>query len=285
MKNIINNLASLVKSQLKNIKNKCNEHKKNRDIGKIILMIIACFLSFALLLVVLACITLGAFLVVSILCSKSFNYIYTYYPEGLIIGIIIIVLCICIKFKRPSSSVEPVMAPQVIEINQDKVRHKADARLKMITDIMFACIKEVASKIKCVSPEKDSEIIDINNQIEIEENVAFFIFRLEKEDYNTIYDDNVLNNVVTTIQYKLDHLTSSGKLRLYGFPTERDAFNERLNRICVDDVLDSYKQYLYVWVTFDTPEYSDYLNRENMKQSTNCIHTAPPNASWDDADV
>lgn len=250
---------------------KYNQCKEEGNIIKILFLFIISFSGIALI---------GVALIWSIV------YLFTYYPEWVVFAGLVAWLYVYVKSKMFPNPVEPIMAPQIMEPNRELLLHKANVRLDMITNIMFACIKEVAPKIKCVSPDSESEIIDIDKRIDIEDNVVFYVFRFEKEDYHTTYDDNMLNNAVATVQYKLNHMISSSKFRLYGFPTECDAFNECLNGICIDDILDNQKQYLYAWVTFDTPEYKDFLYRENMKQSSNCIDTALPNASWDDdADV
>lgn len=208
-------------------------------------------------------------------------YLINYQLLLLIIVVGIGWLYLYVKYKMDRKVVEPIMAPQTTIPNMDLLHKKAWARLDTMTNIVYLGYGAVASKIQCVVASDVSEIIDLNLRYDIIDGAIFYVYRFEKEDMGIHYDDNTIKEFTHRFQAKLNHMITSGKFRLRGYPIDVDIFGERLSEVCVEPFID-YGQYLYAWVAFDTAEYRDSQYRQNMQQTNNYVDPSLPAETWDD---
>ncbi len=208
-------------------------------------------------------------------------YLYNYHFGLLIMIVGIGCLYLYVKFKMDRKVVEPIMAPQTTIPNMDLLNRKAMERLDMMTEIIYLGYGAVASKIQCVVASDVSEIIDLTLRYDIIDGAIFYVYRFEKEDMGIRYDDNTIKEFTHRFQAKLNHMITSGKFRLMGYPIEVDIFGERLSEVCVEPFIDS-GQYLYAWVAFDTAEYRDSQYRQNMQQTNNYVEPSLSAEAWDD---
>ena len=208
-------------------------------------------------------------------------YVWANYRTQVLIGCGIISLYAYVRHKIKNKSIEQNIAPQNTSTNNESLYQKIGTRMKMVAKIMLFVNEKVATKLHCVVASREEEIIDTSYPYDIIGNVAFYVVRFEKEDIGEVIDENNLKLFIRILQAKLDHLTGSLQFRDMGFPTNCDSFGEPLTRICVDRIWDK-GQYLYVLVTFDSPEYRDFLYQNAVAQGNNQISTTLPDANWDE---
>lgn len=239
--------------------------KKRNEVGKMILLFLFSLTGVA------AVMTLLLF-AIAFLIDLSMAHPFA---TALILGI----LWIYIKCKDKDVQ-EETKQQELMQKNQTELEKQAQQGYASMLMVMFQTLRAEAENVGGVTPTFMGEIELPGERYRLSNGICFYTFMLKKQDMQSIYSKELLQQYKENLQFEIHSKLNSGAFPTIHIVDYQDAHGG-MDGIVIHS-LEDYGKYLIVYAVYASETYADYKFQLQLQQTQRAIGNKELTASWEE---
>ena len=247
---------------------KYEEYKKEESILKIIMLFI---------------ISLSGIIIITIALIWGIVYVFSYYPEWIVIISLIVWLYAYIKSKMQKktevSAMQNAQQEIILTQQQQQMQEQAMRGYPIIRNILYQTLKVIAESIGGNSPRLLAEIEIPEAHFIFANGICFYQFKLAKADIRMQYTREDLQEFERILQTAISRKIQAGEFPTLGTGTFLDAYGNIYDKVIVD-IIEDMDTYLIIQTVLYSPVYAEYLRQKQINQQSIYTETSIPDEKW-----
>lgn len=170
---------------------------------------------------------------------------------------------------------------EIDEKNLIELQTQAEQGYATMANVLYQTFRAAASEIGGVVPGFMGEIEIPEGRYRLRDSICLYQFMLEKQDVQSLYDENMLTEFKNILQFKLRSKLQAGAFPSVKIEHFRDLYGNGYDGVVIDTIED-FGKYFVIYSAYASPKYAEYLHQRNLLKTQRVVNSSELTTSWND---